>query len=248
LAAGKDIGHLQPADLDDFEDFHTLGRIATRQLAELAKISSDDKVLDAGSGIGGTSRFLADQYSCSVTAIDLTEEFCETASWLNRLVGLQDRISVLQGDVTDLPFAKGMFQVVVSQHVQMNVDDKSRLYQEARRVLGATGRLAIWDIVCDKVGTLDYPLPWADRSELSHLVTAGQLRALIDSSGFEIIHWKDVTEQAGVFMAQFLSAPSGPLGLHTFIDAFAEKADNLTRGLISGHLGLIQGIARTERS
>jgi SAM-dependent methyltransferase len=73
-ATGKDLKHLQPADLGVLEDFHTLGRSATRQLAELAEINSCDKVLDAGSGIGGTAHFLADRYRCSVTAIDLTKE------------------------------------------------------------------------------------------------------------------------------------------------------------------------------
>jgi SAM-dependent methyltransferase len=132
IAAGKDPGRLQPADLGMLEDFHTMGRIATSQLAELASITSDDHVLDVGSGIGGTARFLAGQYGCRATAIDLTEEYCDTARWLNGLDGL---ISVRQGDVTGLPFADATFQVVISQHVQMNVPDKARLYTEARRVL-----------------------------------------------------------------------------------------------------------------
>lgn len=74
LAAGKNLDGLQPADLGPLEDFHTMGRIATSQLAELAQITSEDEVLDAGSGIGGTARFLASQRRCRVTAIDLTEE------------------------------------------------------------------------------------------------------------------------------------------------------------------------------
>src|SRR5882672_4144686 len=76
IAAGKDIGHLAPADLGALEDFHTLGRIATGQLAELAGITGRDRVLDAGAGIGGTARFLAATYGCQVTAVDLTEEYC----------------------------------------------------------------------------------------------------------------------------------------------------------------------------
>ena len=36
IAAGKDPGRLQPADLGMLEDFHTMGRIATSQLAGLA--------------------------------------------------------------------------------------------------------------------------------------------------------------------------------------------------------------------
>ena len=45
-------------------------------------------------------------------------------------------------------------------------------------------------------------------------------------------------------MESFLSAPRAPLGLHTFIDNFAEKANNLTRGLSSGRLRVIQGVAQ----
>ena len=146
VAAGKDLDHLQPADLALLEDFHTMGRIATSQLVDLIEMTTDDDVLDAGSGIGGTARFVAEECQCRVSAVDLTEEYCETARWLNRLVALDDRISVRRADVTELPFADATFQVIFSQHVQMNVADKSRLYQEARRVLADGGRLAMWDI------------------------------------------------------------------------------------------------------
>jgi sarcosine/dimethylglycine N-methyltransferase len=244
IAAGKDLKDIQPADLGVLEDFHTLGRAATRQLAERAEITSHDHVLDAGSGIGGTARFLADRCRCSVTSIDLTEEYCQTARWLNRLVGLDDRISVRQGDVTDLPFAQASFTVVMSQHVQMNVTDKTRLLQQARRVLVTGGRLALWDITAGTTGELDYPLPWADQPELSHLASADELRSFIETAGFNLVHWSDLTERAASLMEFFLSAPRAPLGLHTFIDNFAEKANNLTRGLSSGRLRVVQGVAQ----
>jgi sarcosine/dimethylglycine N-methyltransferase len=104
VAAGKDLGNLRPADLALLEDFHTMGRVATTQLAGLAEITSDDEVLDAGSGIGGTARYVAGRSRCRVVAVDLTEEYGATARWLNQLAGLDDRISVRQADVTDLPF------------------------------------------------------------------------------------------------------------------------------------------------
>jgi sarcosine/dimethylglycine N-methyltransferase len=242
-AAGLDLGHLQPADLRMLEDFHTLGRLATSQLAELAHVGQRDRVLDAGSGIGGTARFLAHTYGCTVTAVDFTEEFCETARWLNRLVGLDDAITVRQGDVTDLPFGDAAFDVVMSQHVQMNVADKARLYGEARRVLGTGGRLALWDVTAGE-GRYGYPLPWANRPGLSHLVSPGELRSTIEAAGFAIVDWNDLTEPSATFMESLLSAPPGSLGLHTFVENFAEKATNLTRGLSAGSLRVIQGTAR----
>ncbi len=243
VAAGLDSRHLEPADLGPLEDFHTMGRIATSQLADLARVTDHDYVLDAGSGIGGTARFIADQRHCNVAAIDLTEEYCQTARWLNRLVDLDDRIAVYQGDVTDLPFADATFDVVLSQHVQMNVADKSSIYDEARRVLVSDGRLAMWDVVASTPGQLRYPLPWADHPERSHLVSSAQLQAAVEEAGFEIVHWNDLTEEAATLMEAVLSVPPGPLGLHAFVDGFAEKATNLTQGLASGQLRVVQAVS-----
>jgi sarcosine/dimethylglycine N-methyltransferase len=244
IAAGKDINHLQPADLALVEDFHTMGRIATSQLVDLIDITSDARVLDAGSGVGGTARFVADQCGCKVTAVDLTEEYCQTCNWLNRLVGLDEQISVRQGDITDLPFADASFDIVLSQHVQMNVADKARLYREARRVLVSGGRLALWDITIGQLGEPDYPVPWADQPELSHLATSNELRAAVESSGFAIEHWNDLSDQAASVMQTLLTLPPNPLGLHAFVTDFAKKAKNLTAALADGRLRAVQGIAR----
>ncbi len=244
IAAGKDLNRLRPSELNMLEDFHTMGRYATGQLVDLAGVTGASRVLDAGSGIGGTARYVGDHCGCPVTAVDLTAEYCETAQWLNRLVGLDDRISVRQGDVTELPFPAATFDVVISQHVQMNVADKARLYSEARRVLTDNGRLALWDIVIGENGELDFPLPWAVRPAQSHLVSSDELRASVESAGFAIEHWNDLTEQAAELMPAMLAQPANPLGLHVFVADFARKVQNLIRGLADGRLRAVQGVAR----
>ena len=244
ISAGKDLDRLVPADLGLLEDFHTMGRYATAQLVDLAQITSESAVLDAGSGVGGTARYVADRYGCPVTAVDLTEEYCQTSRWLNRLVGLNDRISVRRADVTELPFADGTFDVAISQHVQMNVADKARLYSEARRVLADGGRLAMWDITIGDHRELDYPLPWADHPARSHLVTPDELRALVESAGFAVEHWNDLTDQATALMQAILAQPANPLGLHAFVTDFERKAENLTQALADGRLRAIQGVGR----
>jgi SAM-dependent methyltransferase len=244
VAAGKDLGHLRPADLALLEDFHTMGRIATAQLADLVDITPGDEVLDAGSGIGGTARYVAERCRCHVVAVDLTEEYCQTARWLNQLAGLDDQISVRQADVTDLPFEDATFTLMFSQHVQMNVANKALLYAEARRVLADGGRLAVWDIVAAGDREPDFPLPWADRPEYSHLTTSDRLRTAIGTSGFAIEQWNDLTGQAAAMMQTLLALPPGPIGLQAFVPGFASKAKNLTAALADGRLRAVQGVAR----
>jgi SAM-dependent methyltransferase len=244
-AAGKRIP-LQASELATLEDFHTLGRLATAGLVDLAQVGAGDRVLDAGTGIGGTARLIAAERGARVTAVDIAPEYCDVARWLNDAVGLGDRIAVQVADVTDLPFADGSFDVVVSQHVQMNVADKPRLYAEARRVLAPGGRLALWDVTAGPGGPPHLPVPWATAPAQSHLVTPEGLAELVRAARFATAHWNDLTEPAASAMAAFLAGEPAPLGLHVFVADFPAKAANLARNLAERRVGLIQAVLVAE--
>ena len=224
------------------EDFHSLGRLATAALIDLAKISASDRVLDAGSGIGGTPRLIASERGARVTAVDLTPEYREVATWLNDAVGLGDMIEVRTADVTELPFDAASFDVVVSQHVQMNIADKRRLYAEAHRVLAPGGRLALWDVTAGSAGPLRLPVPWATSPEQNHLVTPERLAELLRDAGFATAHWSDLTEPAEKAMREFFAGEQPPLGLHAFVPDFPVKAANLVRNLAEDRARLIQAV------
>ena len=69
------------------------------------------------------------------------------------------------------------------------------------------------------------------------------MRGAIESAGFAIEHWNDLTDQAPALMQGRLKQPPGPLGLHAFVTDFGRKAANLTRALTDGRLRAIQGVA-----
>jgi sarcosine/dimethylglycine N-methyltransferase len=241
-AAGKQTHALQASDLAMLEDFHSLGRLATAALIDLAQITANDRVLDAGTGIGGTARLVAAERGARVTAVDLTPEYCEVAKWLNDAVGLGDRIDVRTADVTELPFDAASFDVVLSQHVQMNIADKRRLYAEARRVLMPGGRLALWDVTAGSGGPLRLPVPWATSPEQSHLVTPERLAELLLEAGFGTAHWNDLTEPAEKATREIFAGEQPPLGLHVFVPDFPTKAANLVRNLAEDRARLIQAV------
>jgi hypothetical protein len=88
-------------------------------------------------------------------------------------------------------------------------------------------------------------VPWADRPEYSHLTTSDRLRAAIETSGFEIEQWNDLTGQAAAMMQTLLTLPPSPIGLQAFVPNFQAKAKNLTAALADSRLRAIQGLART---
>ncbi len=54
---GKDIDKLVPADLASVDEFHIRGRKATVELANRASLEPGLRVLDVGSGLGGSVRY-----------------------------------------------------------------------------------------------------------------------------------------------------------------------------------------------
>ena len=239
---GKNPERLDAYDLALMEDFHSSGRFATLELIKLAGVEAEDRVLDAGTGIGGTARLLAHEIGCQVDAVDITPEFCEIAEWLDESVGLDDKINTSQADVLELPFPDESFDVVVSQHVQMNVADKHALYAESRRVLKPGGRLALWDITAGPEQPIRFPVPWADRPELSHLVTPEALREILLSAGFEVAAWNDLSAPAAEFMSTVNAAGRPPIGIHLLVPDIAEKGPNIVANIRQNRIRLIQGV------
>jgi len=247
--AGKDIAHLTPEDLAPVDEFHIRGRTATLELARAAGVDAAKRVLDVGSGIGGTSRCLAREFGCRVTGIDLTDEYCRTATMLSGRIGLAELVDYTQGDATHLPFPDASFDTVWSEHVAMNIPDKPALYREMYRVLKPGGTLAIYDILAGPSGPVVFPVPWARTPDSSFLVTPEELQDLLETAGFKVTSWSDTTEAARTWfiaLAEKIRKDGlPPLGFHLLLGPdFQAMAQNQRRNLEEGRIVLAQVVAK----
>jgi SAM-dependent methyltransferase len=216
-----------------FAEFHTLGPKATSLLASAAGVSAGESVLDVGCGIGGPARHLASEMGAVVSGVDLTPEFCEAAVLLNRKAGLD--IPIFHGSALDLPFDDASFDVVWTQHVTMNIEDKASAYREMRRVVRPDGRLAFFDVIAGDVQPIHFPVPWADEPSISHLVADAWMRRLVTAAGWSPRVWEDRTAD--------VLAGAGGVGVdNPLIPNFAEKVANHRRNFEEGRTRLLLAV------
>jgi sarcosine/dimethylglycine N-methyltransferase len=242
-AFGPEHQRLTPQQLGALDQFHTRGLAATADLAKLAGIAADASVLDVGAGVGGPARFLAATYGCRVTGVDLSEPFVEAARYLTERTGQSGQVSFETGSALALPFKNGRFDVVLLQHVAMNISDRVRLYSEIRRVLKPGGRFATFDVVLNS-GEPHYPVPWARTPGTSFLLTPAATRETIERAGFRALAWQDDTEAAKAWNAQLRASgppPSPNLGVVMGPD-FAQLSANLGRNVMEGRLGILTAV------
>ncbi len=196
--AGKNPDKLALKDLSVIDQLHTGGHLASMELAEKARIKQNMKILDAGCGIGGTSRLLAKKFNSNLIGIDLVEKFIDAAEFLTKSTGLGHRVKFLQMSIPETSFEDDSFDCIWCQHTLMNIDDKHAAFTEFSRILKPGGILVLHEIIRgnNTDAEIYFPVPWADRPYLSFLISMEKTVSMLEDSGFELNFYEDQTKQA----------------------------------------------------
>jgi ubiquinone/menaquinone biosynthesis C-methylase UbiE len=109
-------------------------------LVRTAGIREGQNVLDVGCGTG-VAAITARRAGASVTGLDLTPELLARARENAAIAGFDD-ITWKEGDVEDLPFRDGEFDVVISQWGHMFAPQPEVALREMLRVLKPKGTIA----------------------------------------------------------------------------------------------------------
>jgi SAM-dependent methyltransferase len=251
---GIDPTHLKAEQLYPMDQLHGRNIDATREHVARLKLTPHDHALDVGCGVGGSARYIAATTGAKVTGIDLTPDFIATARELSKRCGLDGEVSFQEGDALAMPFAANTFDAAVCFYVAMNIEVKAKLAAEIARVLKPGGRLVWSQVVLGDQGEPQFPLPWAREAAFSFLTKPDALRAAIESSGLQIIEWKDERPIILTWMEQQRTAaaaapPAAGPSAHDMLmgEDFPERRKNFARNMAEGRIGSIVLVAEKPR-
>jgi demethylmenaquinone methyltransferase / 2-methoxy-6-polyprenyl-1,4-benzoquinol methylase len=124
-----------------------------REVIQLARLNSNDSLLDLGTGTGDLAfEALRQNPGARVVAADFTLE-------MMRVGGLNGSMSWSTADALHLPFGDRSFNAVVSGFLMRNVIDLQKGLQEQYRILKPKGRIVILDTTRPKRNLLS-PFIW----------------------------------------------------------------------------------------
>nr|BAK26794.1 geranyl diphosphate 2-methyltransferase [Micromonospora olivasterospora] len=143
------VGDYDPAVLDgpketrDERVIAELHRLETAQanvlLDHLGDIAPTDRLLDAGSGRGGTSLMAHQRFGCHVDGVSISEYQVGFANEQAAVHGVADQVAFHFRNMLDTGFDNGRYQAVWTNETTMYVD-LFELYGEFARLLPFGGR------------------------------------------------------------------------------------------------------------
>ncbi|MEO1712782.1 MAG: class I SAM-dependent methyltransferase [Bacteroidota bacterium] len=225
-------------------------------LLEWGQVQHANRILDAGCGVGGSARFLANKFGASVLGVTLSPVQASAAAGYTEKAGLTGQVEVRVQDMTTLQASDGPFDLIYSMESAEHIADKAGLFQQFYDMLAPGGRLvmATWCHREEPPALEPYAKRQLDKLygiyHLPPMVSISTLGDMAQTVGFEQVKTEDWSDAVSPFWLEVIRSALSPsnfsallrTGWSTVQGAWAMRymRQGYRRGFI--RFGVVQGI------
>lgn len=190
---GEDIhiGIYEPADRPIVEASRAT---VVRMASKLDRLGPDVSVIDIGAGYGGSARYLARQYGCHVTCLNISETQNEYNRGLNVEQGLGEKIRVQHGNFEAIPEPESAYDVVWCQDSILHSSRRRQVLEEVRRIIRPGGQFTFTDPMQADDCPPDVLDPILERLNLPSLASPAFYRRELEALGFDEQMFDELTQ------------------------------------------------------
>jgi len=194
------------------EQIHVGGFNSSLNLAKKAGIKEGMKGIDLCSALGAGCRFLVNNFNVQMCGLDATETMHNKAIKRVKEEGLDSKIELKIGDVTNVPYDDETFDFVWGEDAWCYVEDKEKLIEEAARILKPEGILSFTDWIEGSKGLADDEAERINRfMKFPYMESIESYKNLMTKNRFEIIEIEDITEEFADYIDFYVKMLSNQL-------------------------------------
>ncbi len=160
----------------------TGGPDTTRDVCARLGLTPGTRVLDVGSGIGGSAFHMAQTYGAVVTGIDVLGQLVDMANRRTAERGIAG-VHFVHGDILDYDLPEASFDVAYSRDALLYIADKDALFSRLHSLLAPGGRIFITDYACGS-GALSKEFTDYAAEAGYHLCPVASYGATLEAAGF----------------------------------------------------------------
>lgn len=186
------IGVYDSAD----EDIITASQRTVEKLATLVEpISPKTRVLDLGSGYGGSARYLAKTYGCHVTCLNLSPAQNTRNRELCNEEGLEQLVTIIEGSFEEVPLSDHTFDLIWSQDAFLHSGNRPKIIDEIDRLLVHKGGQVVFTDIMQGVEISEPSAleAYLQRLPVADLATVGIYQSLMKDRHFFADAFQDLT-------------------------------------------------------
>ncbi|TMW58664.1 hypothetical protein Poli38472_010223 [Pythium oligandrum] len=206
------------------------------------------RVLDIGTGFGGTARLLAHRTGVQVDALELQPDLSDTGRELTRRCGLERQVTHLTGDFLVRPVTHERYDVIVGLLCFLHIGQWRELFTRCCQSLQPGGVLYVEDFFRrnDEADFNDEEKRILREDVYCvELCVQAELQALIQECGLEVVQFEDVTTKWLPYVTKRAENYEANLEKHIMLDGeatakglnhfYKSVADIFTRGNLGGY-------------